>query len=144
VPIADPAASRDAALTLRRVEREQHLLELLARSDRRHTAAELAAGLGVTARTVERDLERLRQTGIPLDGRPGRGGGVRLAVGRQRRQVILSVTEIVALLASLTALGPTATPAAASATRTLVGALVGSPEPAEPAEAVAPTRRRLR
>lgn len=41
--------------------------------------ADLADQLGVTTRTVARDLRLLRERGALIDGEPGRGGGVRLA-----------------------------------------------------------------
>jgi len=74
------AASRDAHLTLRRVERQQRLIETLPATRGWRTVASLARDLGVTSRTVERDVERLRQAGVPIVARPGPGGGVRLDV----------------------------------------------------------------
>ncbi|HEU4998750.1 MAG TPA: helix-turn-helix domain-containing protein, partial [Lapillicoccus sp.] len=65
-------ASRNGHLALRRVERQQRLVELLYASGRRHTLAELARDLGVSARTVARDVERLRLAGAPIDVVPGR------------------------------------------------------------------------
>jgi len=41
------------------------------------TVSELALQLGVTGRTVQRDLARLRDQGLPIEGEPGRGGGLR-------------------------------------------------------------------
>lgn len=38
----------------------------------------LARELGVTERTVQRDLARLREQGLAIEGEPGRGGGLRL------------------------------------------------------------------
>lgn len=87
--------------------------------------AELAADLAVSPRTVERDLARLRESGVPVRSRRGRGGGSWLDAARGRRSVELEAVEIVALLASMVALGPTATDSAASATRVLVRALEG-------------------
>ncbi|MBI4913524.1 MAG: WYL domain-containing protein [Acidobacteria bacterium] len=42
------------------------------------TIAALAGEFGVTERTVQRDLARLREQGLPVEGEPGRGGGLRL------------------------------------------------------------------
>lgn len=44
-----------------------------------HTVAELAAGLGVSPRTLARDLQLLRDRGAMIDSASGIGGGVRLA-----------------------------------------------------------------
>ena len=42
------------------------------------TAAELSADLGVSLRTLNRDLRLLRDSGIPIESDRGRGGGLRL------------------------------------------------------------------
>ncbi|MET0911185.1 MAG: helix-turn-helix domain-containing protein, partial [Ilumatobacteraceae bacterium] len=39
------------------------------------TGPELAARLGVTGRTVRRDVDRLRQLGYQVDSEPGANGG---------------------------------------------------------------------
>lgn len=117
------AQSRDPHLTLRRVERQQQLVQRLHASPHRLTTGQLAEELGVTPRTVARDLHRLKHSGIPVDVTPGRGGGAVIERGVTPAPVHLDVTEIAALLASLTALGPTATDSSASALRKLVAAL---------------------
>ena len=61
------------------------------------TTAELASELGVSRRTLLRDLATLRQHGLPITGEAGPGGGVRLEGGRGVAAVHLSVSEIVAL-----------------------------------------------
>jgi predicted DNA-binding transcriptional regulator YafY len=45
------------------------------------TGPELAERLGVTVRTVRRDIDRLRQLGYQVDSDPGASGGYRLGVG---------------------------------------------------------------
>jgi predicted DNA-binding transcriptional regulator YafY len=45
------------------------------------TSEELALRLGVTARTVRRDVTRLRSLGYPVDAEPGPFGGYHLGVG---------------------------------------------------------------
>ena len=73
------ARSRDGHLALRRVERQQALIELLAGAAPTVLATtEIAQRLGVSPRTVERDLERLRDLGVPFTARRGRGGGYSL------------------------------------------------------------------
>lgn len=116
------ARSRDGYLALRRVERQQALIEALAAGGWT-TARELAERLHVSVRTVERDLERLRDAGVPFVSRPGRSGGVRLPVTTRRATVVLDVAEIGALVASLAAVGPTSSPSATSATLKLIAAL---------------------
>lgn len=117
------AASRDSRLTLRRVERQQHLIEHLQRAGERTSFRRLADDLGVSERTIARDVARLRHSGVPIAVTPGRGGGARIATPQSVAPIALDVPEIAALMASLAALGPTATESAASAMRKLVSAL---------------------
>jgi len=65
------------------------------------TAAELAAALGVSARTVYRDVDALQQAGIPLYGTSGRNGGLRLVEGYRSRATALRADEAAALLAGV-------------------------------------------
>ena len=118
------AMSRDSHLTLRRVERHQRIVEILAGADRPWPAFALAERLGVSRRTVERDLDRLRMSGVPIGSRRGPAGGAVLAVRPGIRRFEMSVIEVAALLASMVALGPSATDAASSATATLVASLI--------------------
>ena len=110
------AASRDPYLTLRRVERQQHLIERLHTSSNRLTLGHLANELGVTERTVARDVERLRHSGVPITVVPGRGGGVSIERATPSGRVELDLPEIAAL-------GPSASESAASAMRKLTAAL---------------------
>lgn len=121
------AQSRDPHLTLRRVERQQRIVELLSTVPVRWATEDLAARLGVSPRTVERDLARLRESGVPIESRRGPGGGARLAAARAEVTVTLTAREVAALIACLAALGPTATDSAGSAMTVLVGALTDSP-----------------
>lgn len=61
------------------------------------TVAALAAELGVSRRTVLRDLDTLRRRGVVISGETGPGGGVRLDGGRSRTAVEFSLTEITAI-----------------------------------------------
>ncbi len=119
------ASSRDGHLALRRVERQQALIERLHAA---HGApiplAELARDLGVSARTVARDVERLRLSGVPLRAQPGRGGGVSLPRARPAFTVVFDLPEAAALMSSLAVLGPTVSASAASAMRKLADGLV--------------------
>jgi predicted DNA-binding transcriptional regulator YafY len=85
---------------LARLSRLDQLKGLL--KDRDHaTAGELAAELGTSLRTLQRDLAVLRQWGTPIESDRGRGGGLRL----QRRWALgrlhLSTEEAIDLLLSM-------------------------------------------
>ncbi|WP_315583360.1 HTH domain-containing protein [Actinomyces viscosus] len=105
------------------MERQQLLIERLHASPKRLTLGRLAIELGVTERTVARDLERLRHSGVPITVTPGRGGGASIERTGPPRPIELDLPEIAALMASLAALGPTASDSAASAMRKLTAAL---------------------
>jgi predicted DNA-binding transcriptional regulator YafY len=118
------AASRDSHLALRRVERQQALIERL-HSARgvRVRLEDLARELGVSVRTVARDVERLRISGVPLDVRQGRGGGVSLVPGNGAFSIVFDLPEVAALMSSLSVLGPTVSQSATSAMGKLAEAL---------------------
>lgn len=117
------AASRDAASTLRRVERQQYLVERLWASRARLTHRQLADELDVTERTIARDLERLTHSGVPITAIPGRGGGATIEPSTPAGVIAFDLPEIAALIVSLAAVGPTASESAASAMRKLTAAL---------------------
>jgi predicted DNA-binding transcriptional regulator YafY len=131
------ADSRDNHLTLRRVERQQRLVELLGAVQEPVASAVLARQLGVGLRTVERDLARLRESGVPIESVPGTHGGSRLPRNAAPNPVPLSFEEIAAVIASLVALGPTSTRSSASAMRALVQAIAPEAAKAEPDGATA-------
>lgn len=64
------------------------------------TAAQLAAELGVSVRTIHRDLAALRETGVPLWTEPGPRGGVRLVEGWRTRLDGMTGDEAAALFLS--------------------------------------------
>ena len=79
-------------------------LELVARTLRDWqgiTAAQLAEELGVSVRSVFRDLEHLRARGYPIDADRGRGGGLRLHRSWGLGRVLLSTEEALCTLLSL-------------------------------------------
>ena len=117
------AESRDNHLTLRRVTRQQRIIEILGGVREPLPSAVLAERLGVSLRTVERDLARLRESGVPISSVPGTKGGNTLPRGERPAPVELTFGEIAALISSLVALGPTETDSAASAMRALLGAI---------------------
>lgn len=62
---------------------------------------ELADRLGVSARTLRRDVERLRELGYPVDATSGPDGGYRLAAGASLPPLALDDEEAVALALAL-------------------------------------------
>lgn len=76
------------------------LLSLL-QARREWSGAELAERLGVTGRTVRRDVGRLRALGYPVEGTTGTAGGYRLASGRDLPPLLLDDEEAVAVAAGL-------------------------------------------
>jgi len=75
------------------------LLFFLARH--RHSAAELAAAMGVSLRTVYRDIERLRKEGYAIEGVSGPGGGFWLAEGCAPAPLSLGLDEVREVLFAL-------------------------------------------
>ncbi|MBE8526156.1 YafY family transcriptional regulator [Amycolatopsis sp. H6(2020)] len=79
----------------------ERLVALLFTLQRRRsaTAAELASELGVSERTMHRDLAALREAGVPLWTEQGRHGGFRLVDGWRSGLDGLTAREAVALFA---------------------------------------------
>ncbi|TCP49919.1 HTH domain-containing protein [Tamaricihabitans halophyticus] len=112
----------DAVLPL--VERQHALIEhLRARAPRTTTAAELARQLGVTSRTVERDVARLVDAGLPISVRRGPGGGYTFAAPTRLPPVALTPAEAGALISAVVAVGPYISAAARSAMDKLLTAI---------------------
>ncbi|WP_104116821.1 YafY family protein [Arthrobacter sp. B1805] len=89
---------------MKRVERLHALSEMLRRRGTRGVPAErLASELGVSVRTIKRDLTALENSGAPVWSRPGPGGGYGLAAGASLPPVSLSPAQAVALLAAVSA-----------------------------------------
>jgi len=90
----------DRAKTLSRLQR----LDLLAsrlKSDEPLTLRDLAAEFCVSVRTLSRDVEILRERGLPVEADRGRGGGIRLHWSWGIGRIALSYREAVDLLVSL-------------------------------------------
>jgi predicted DNA-binding transcriptional regulator YafY len=64
---------------------------------------ELADRLGVSPRTLRRDVDRLRELGYPVDARRGLDGGYQLAAGAALPPLVLDDDEAVALAIGLRA-----------------------------------------
>ncbi len=78
------------------------LLSLL-QTHRMWRGADLAGELGVSERTVRRDVDRLRGLGYPVDAEPGVDGGYRLAVGAHLPPLLVTDDEAIALTVGLRA-----------------------------------------
>jgi predicted DNA-binding transcriptional regulator YafY len=65
------------------------------------SAGDLADRLGVTTRTVRKDVDRLRALGYPIDAKPGVGGGYRLGAGASLPPLLLEDDEAVAVAVGL-------------------------------------------
>ncbi|WP_198042909.1 MULTISPECIES: helix-turn-helix transcriptional regulator [Actinoalloteichus] len=81
----------------------ERVLRLLALLQRRTswTAAELAADLAVTDRSVRRDVERLRAVGYPVHAISGVGGGYQLGAGTRLPPLLFDDEEAIAMAVSL-------------------------------------------
>lgn len=102
------------------VERQHLIIEELRLNWPRPTrAAGLADRAGVSSRTIERDIERLCDAGVPIQRLRGRHGGFRLMTTATPEPVPLTAGEIATLIASLSALGPYTTATGHSALRKL-------------------------
>jgi predicted DNA-binding transcriptional regulator YafY len=89
--------TRATSSRLRRLEELRGLLK-----SRDHvTGAELATELGVSLRTLRRDLEILRDGGVPIESDRGRGGGLRLQRNWALGRLHLSPAEAIDLLLSI-------------------------------------------
>jgi predicted DNA-binding transcriptional regulator YafY len=100
-------------------ERVLHLLGLLQQRPV-WTGPELAERLGVTTRSIRRDVERLRELGYPVQATQGVGGGYQLGRGRALPPLLLDDAEAVAVAVSLRmAAGGTVSGASEAALRTL-------------------------
>ncbi|MBB4894691.1 putative DNA-binding transcriptional regulator YafY [Streptomyces olivoverticillatus] len=79
-----------------------NLLSLL-QTPREWPGSELATRLGVSPRTIRRDIERLRDLGYPVQATMGADGGYRLAAGAAMPPLVLDDEEAVAIAVGLRA-----------------------------------------
>ncbi|MEV0557328.1 MULTISPECIES: YafY family protein [unclassified Streptomyces] len=85
------------------LETSARLLRLLSllQAHREWSGSALADRLGVTPRTVRRDVDRLRELGYPVNASPGTGGGYQLGVGAELPPLLLDDDEAVAVAVGL-------------------------------------------
>ncbi|WP_328932975.1 MULTISPECIES: YafY family protein [unclassified Streptomyces] len=81
------------------------LLQLLSllQTPREWPGGELADRLGVSRRTVRRDIDRLRELGYPVQASLGSDGGYRLVAGKAMPPLVLDDEEAVAIAVGLRA-----------------------------------------
>ncbi|MFJ1732252.1 helix-turn-helix transcriptional regulator [Streptomyces sp. NPDC088254] len=81
------------------------LLQLLSllQTPREWPGGELADRLGVSRRTVRRDIDRLRELGYPVQATMGSDGGYRLVAGKAMPPLVLDDEEAVAIAVGLRA-----------------------------------------
>ncbi|RLP84746.1 WYL domain-containing protein [Mycetocola lacteus] len=86
-------------------ETSGRLLRLLALLQQRHgwSADQLGRQLGVTARTVRRDIAQLREGGYPIESTFGTGGGYYLDPGTALPPIVIDADEAVAVQLALRA-----------------------------------------
>src|ERR1700760_2232037 len=80
--------------------RTLRLLSLL-QTRRYWPGTELAGRLGVSPRTLRRDVDRLRELGYPIQAQRGVDGGYQLAAGTALPPLVVDDEEAVALAAGL-------------------------------------------
>ena len=88
------------ASTLHRLERLDILTSRLKSGDVL-TISDIASDIGVSIRTVNRDIELLREQGVPVEADRGRGGGVRLRIDWSIGRINFNYAEAVDLMITL-------------------------------------------
>src|SRR5256714_239836 len=106
-------------------ETSSRLLQLLSMLQARSewSGTELADRLGVSGRTIRRDIERLRDLGYPVESATGPAGGYRLRAGTAMPPLLLDDDEAIAIAVGL------GTAARASVTGIEETAVRAPPEP---------------
>ncbi|RII14959.1 Bifunctional ligase/repressor BirA [Streptomyces sp. YIM 130001] len=87
------------------IDTPARLLQLLSllQTPREWPGGELAGRLGVSRRTVRRDVDRLRELGYPVQATMGVEGGYRLVAGKAMPPLVLDDEEAVAIAVGLRA-----------------------------------------
>ncbi len=86
--------------TLSRLERLDILKSRL-KSGEALTVSDIANELGISIRTVSRDIEILREQGVPVEADRGRGGGIRLRMDWGVGRINFNYAEAVDLMITL-------------------------------------------
>src|ERR1700741_2797910 len=90
---------RDALILCGMLKTSARLLRLLSvlQSRGHWSGSELSERVGVDARTIRRDIDRLRELGYAVEASPGLGGGYQLKPGSSLPPVLLDDDEAVAV-----------------------------------------------
>ena len=118
------------------IQTSSRLLELLTllQGRREWPGGELAERLEVSARTIRRDVDRLRRLGYPVDSLTGPSGGYRLRAGTAMPPLLLDDEEAIAIAVGLrTATRASVTGIEETAVRALLKLEQVLPEPPAPA-----------
>ena len=111
-------------MSIARVERQHRLIEeLRARAPRFVAGDQLGQDLGVSVRTIERDVAGLVGAGIPIQVRHGPGGGYAIDARAKLDPLVLTPGEASAIVTALVAVGPYASATAQSALAKVLDAL---------------------
>jgi predicted DNA-binding transcriptional regulator YafY len=122
--VTSPRILVSAHAIVPRVERHHALIELLRiRAPRPVAGSWLATELGVSVRTVERDIAELLDAGVPIRVERGPGGGYAIDARSELSPIAFTPGEASALIAALVAIGPTASATAQSALAKLLATL---------------------
>jgi predicted DNA-binding transcriptional regulator YafY len=102
------------------MKRDSRLFDIVQtlRDGRLHTAAELAAALGVSTRTIWRDMAMMAATGLPIEGE--RGLGYILRSPLMLPPTMLTPDELDALIEGLRHVGQDSNPRARAARNLLI------------------------
>ncbi|WP_322893494.1 MULTISPECIES: helix-turn-helix transcriptional regulator [unclassified Yoonia] len=105
---------------MRRADRLMQLVQIL-RDGTLHRAQDLAQAVGVSLRTIYRDMETLAASGVPISGE--RGIGYRVTAAITLPPLNLTLTEVEALHLGLSAVGAAEDAELAQAARQLLAKL---------------------
>ena len=110
---------------MKRAERQYALVDLLRGARRPWSATRLAAELGVSTRTIERDIASLQLAGVPLYAEHGATGGYAILRAYSLPPLNLSAAESLAVLAGLALLDSSPYRGAARRARAKITAVMG-------------------
>ena len=111
-------------MVIARVERQHRLIEELRRRAPRYvTGDQLGRELGVSVRTIERDIAEFLDAGIPIEVARGPGGGYAIDARAKLPPLTLTPGEAAAIIAALVAVGPYTSATGRTALTKVIGAL---------------------
>ncbi|MCG3267414.1 YafY family protein [Yoonia sp. I 8.24] len=105
---------------MKRADRLMQIVQIL-RDGTLHKAADISAAVGVSLRTIYRDMETLAASGVPIEGE--RGIGYRVTAAITLPPLNLTMTEVEALHLGLSAVGQSDDAQLSTAARALLAKL---------------------